>query len=215
MAEAVPSKECPICFATIKTKGMLECMHSFCVSCIVEWRGNRQSQKCPICKTPFQDILKIHPDGSSKVIEPKRRQTISHSHRQHHLLRAPISPLQMALFGAFDSPLTHPHERFCSNPRESLTTLPIPEPMILEPEIPITEPGFNILEPEFIIPDPQLPQLEPEPLLPSTIIPEIGIDEYCALFFCDCGNSWESRKSQFIVDPENCPNCKRDVLPEY
>ena len=204
MAEAVSSIECPICFTTIRTKGMLECMHCFCVTCIVEWRGNRQTQKCPICKTTFQDILKIHPDGSSKVIEPKKRQTFPHSRYQHNLIRPSITPLQMALFEGFETPIANRQDRhdllFCTHPREPRTNLPIPipEPMISEPD-------FHI--PELLLPHPVTE--------PTAVIPEIGIDQYCALFFCVCGNSWESRKTQFIVDSENCPNCKRDVLPEY
>ena len=215
MAEALPSKECPICFTTIRTKGMLECMHCFCVNCIVEWRGNKHTQKCPICKTPFQDILKIRPDGSSKVIEPKRCQTFPHSHHQHHLIRPPITPFRMGLFGDFESALTRENRGvpLCISPYEPLTSLPVPEPT---PEPSFTpQPAIHIPDPEFLIPPPPPPPPQPELLLPRTIIPEIGTDEYCALFFCPCGNSWESRKSNFIVDPENCPNCKRDVLPEY
>ncbi|WP_411023108.1 RING-HC finger protein, partial [Salmonella sp. s51228] len=59
MSEHKPGEEhCVICMDTMnKSKGFLNCGHSFCRDCISEWSSS--SRKCPICKQSFTGISKL------------------------------------------------------------------------------------------------------------------------------------------------------------
>ncbi|KAI6661389.1 hypothetical protein LOD99_9972 [Oopsacas minuta] len=182
MAEASSTlnetNECPICLTKIRTKGVIECMHTFCITCIKEWRGNKQTQYCPICKSPFQDILKIRTDGTSQVSEPKRRQTVPRAHSSS--IRPTITNV------SFTNSPTY---------REFMDSL-----NVFQTAAHLT-PMFTETETETMVPEPEIPLEPPE--------------EYIGIFFCPCGNSWESQKSYFIVDQQTCQHCKREVSPEY
>ncbi|XP_032530688.1 E3 ubiquitin-protein ligase Topors-like isoform X1 [Chiroxiphia lanceolata] len=57
---------CPICMDTIKDQVSVSwCSHSFCFPCILQW--SRNTAVCPICREPFQYLLRKVGDNNYEV----------------------------------------------------------------------------------------------------------------------------------------------------
>ena len=230
MAESVnTSLDCPICLSRIKTKGVLECMHAFCVTCIAEWRGNKQTQNCPVCKHSFKDILQIKQNGTSKVLQPIRR----HTTRVRPHIRPNIPQFSSEWHGGIESMLSNINQSYMDSASllRSLNSeiLRVSEHSMEETDATpqtetntLTDTGTNIEE-QSIIDELFESQLEDahvsdsaiqgsETVTNTDLVPN---EQYFALFFCSCGNSWESTESSFIDEPQSCQVCKRTVIPDY
>ena len=259
MAEScATSEECPICLTKIRTKGIIECMHVFCVSCIKEWRGSKQTQNCPICKHPFKDILQIKQNGTSQVLQPKMRQTT----RARMYSRPNISQTGSDLYENIDSDLSQMRVLLANESLlETASHLSVLNSRLLsirdrlyardnvvtpnEPQIgtnTLIRTGTNShigtetntemdqsIYMELCQSDSgensnsQMPHSNSTPnlhqigtnTLTGTGTSSVPSEEFFALFFCSCGNSWESVKNSFIDEPQNCPICKKSVIPDY
>eukprot|EP00899_Mesostigma_viride_P024744 jgi/Mesvir1/5454/Mv15510-RA.1 len=59
---------CIVCFEEMSPSGtvtgVLECQHTFCFSCILEW--SEVASVCPLCKAPFHYIMKVPPRLSTQ-----------------------------------------------------------------------------------------------------------------------------------------------------
>ena len=69
--ESTLENQCMICLCDMsRVKGVVDCMHKFCFECIRRWRGDRETQLCPVCKTPFSEILRIDEYKNAKIDPP-------------------------------------------------------------------------------------------------------------------------------------------------
>lgn len=60
------TKMCPICMYDIENPVILECTHSYCMSCIVKWIGNNMN--CPECRAPI-DTQKMISITKNEIVE--------------------------------------------------------------------------------------------------------------------------------------------------
>jgi hypothetical protein len=69
------TKMCPICMYDIENPVMLECTHTYCLSCVVTWLGNNMN--CPECRQIVnpEKIMNIAKEGDKTIQNEKTRLT--------------------------------------------------------------------------------------------------------------------------------------------
>ncbi|XP_027751978.1 E3 ubiquitin-protein ligase RING2-like [Empidonax traillii] len=71
VSQAAPARDtenltCPICMDSIKDQVSVSwCSHAFCFPCILQW--SRNTAVCPICREPFQYLLRKVGDNNYEV----------------------------------------------------------------------------------------------------------------------------------------------------
>jgi transcription-repair coupling factor (superfamily II helicase) len=71
------SKMCPICMYDIENPVMLECTHTYCLSCIVTWLGNNMN--CPECRQIVnpEKIISIVKEGDQNIKNEQKQRLLN------------------------------------------------------------------------------------------------------------------------------------------
>lgn len=71
------NKMCPICMYDIENPVMLECTHTYCLSCIVTWLGNNMN--CPECRQIVnpEKIISIVKEGDQTVKNEQKQRLLN------------------------------------------------------------------------------------------------------------------------------------------
>lgn len=60
-------RQCRICLDDVERLARVDCGHSFCLECILEWAD--QADACPICRTTFIGIYATEPDEAYYALD--------------------------------------------------------------------------------------------------------------------------------------------------